>query len=110
MTVLFSAPFFVAVGVAMNGPPIYYAKLLLVLPVLATVPTSLAVILALVLGRLVSAQRTKQILVVFATIVFTVLFVLFRRLEPERFVDPDERAPLLEVLGRIQGGDAPWRK
>jgi ABC-2 type transport system permease protein len=108
MTVLFSAPFFVAVGVAMHGPPVYYAILLLVLPVLATVPTSLAVTLALVLGRLLSAQRTKQILVVFATIVFTILFVLFRRLEPERFVDPDERAPLLEVLGQIQGGEAPW--
>jgi ABC-2 type transport system permease protein len=108
MTVLFSLPFFVAVGVAMQGPPIYYATLLLVLPVLATVPTSLAVVIALVLGRVLSAQRTKQILVVFATIVFTILFVLFRRLEPERFVDPDERAPLLEVLGTIQGSEAAW--
>lgn len=108
MTVLFSAPFFVAVGISMRGPPAYFATLALVLPVLATVPTSLAVTFALVLGRLLSAQRTRQILMVLATIVFTILFVLFRRLEPERFVNPDERAPLLEVLGRIQGGEAPW--
>lgn len=108
MTVLFSAPFFVAVGVAMRGPPHYYATLALVLPVLATIPTSLAVVFALVLGRLLSARRTRQVLVLFATVVFTVLFVLFRRLEPERFVDPDERAPLLDVLGRIQGGDDAW--
>ena len=55
-----------------------------------------------------SARRTRQVLIVLATLVFTVLFVLFRRLEPERFVDPDQRAPLLEVLQQVQGGDLSW--
>ena len=108
MTVLFSAPFFIAVGTSMNGPPAYYATLALVLPVLATIPTSVAFLIALALGRILSARRTRQILILLATIVFTILFVLFRRLEPERFVDPDQRAPLLEVLGTVQGGDTPW--
>ncbi len=108
MTVLFSAPFFIAVGTAMEGPTAYYATLALVLPVLATIPTSVAFVIALGLGRILSARRTRQILILLATIVFTILFVLFRRLEPERFVDPDQRAPLLEVLGAVQGGDTPW--
>jgi ABC-2 type transport system permease protein len=43
-----------------------------------------------------------------AVMVFTVLFVLFRQLEPERFVDPDQRAPLLEVLGQVQSSPTPW--
>lgn len=108
MTVIFSAPFFIAVGTSMDAPPGYYATLGLVLAVLATIPTSVAFVIALGLGRMLSARRTRQILILLATIVFTILFVLFRRLEPERFVDPDQRAPLLEVLGTLQTGDTPW--
>jgi ABC-2 type transport system permease protein len=108
MTVVFSAPFFIAVGTAMDAPAGYYATLALVVAVLATIPTSVAFVIALVFARLLSAQRTRQILILLATVVFTVLFVLFRRLEPERFVDPDQRAPLLEVLGAVQGADTPW--
>lgn len=108
MTVTFSAPFFIAAGVVMGAPAAFYVTLAIVIPAMSTIPTSIAVTLALVLGRVMSARRTRQILVVLATLVFTVLFVLFRRLEPERFVDPDQRAPLLEVLQNVQRGDSPW--
>ncbi|MCA9654162.1 MAG: hypothetical protein H6712_24520 [Myxococcales bacterium] len=108
MTVGFTAPFFLAVGMAMDAPLAYHLRWLLALPVLATIPTSLAVIVALLLGRVLSARRTRQLLVLLATMVFTVLFVLFRQLEPERFVDPDQRAPLLEALGQVQSSPTPW--
>jgi len=108
MTLIFATPFFIAAGVVLDAPWPFFATLAVVLPVMATIPTSVAVTAALVLGRLMSARRTRQLLIVMATLVFTVLFVLFRRLEPERFMDPDQRAPLLEVLGRVQGGDASW--
>jgi len=108
MTVIFAAPFFVAAGLVMHAPLAFFTTLAFVLPVMATIPTSLAVAIALLLGRLMSARRTRQVLIVLATLVFTVLFVLFRRLEPERFVDPDQRAPLLEVLQQVQGGDLSW--
>ena len=108
MTLVFVTPFYIAAGVALSASAGFYWTLLVVLPTLATIPTSLAIIVALLLGRVMSARRTRQILVVLATLVFTVLFVLFRRLEPERFLDPDQRAPLLEVLQRIQGGDSAW--
>jgi ABC-2 type transport system permease protein len=108
MTLVFSAPFFLAVGQVMQAPPAYYGTLAIVSIAMATIPTSIAFVLALVLGRLLSARRTRQTLILLATVVFTILFVLFRRLEPERFIDPDQRAPLLEVLGAVQGGDSPW--
>lgn len=108
MTLIFSTPFFVAAGMVMHAPPTYYGTLAVALPAMATLPTSIAFVLALALGRMMSARRTRQILVVLATIVFTVLFVLFRRLQPERFVDPDQRAPLLEVLQDVQGTGSEW--
>lgn len=108
MTVGFTAPFFLAVGLVMDAPASYHASWMLALPVLATIPTSLAVIVAMLLGRVLSARRTRQLLVLLATIVFTVLFVLFRQLEPERFVDPDQRAPLIEALGQVQSSPTPW--
>jgi len=108
MTVSFSAPFFLAAGMVMNAPASYHLTWIVALPVLATIPTSLAVMLAMMLGRVLSARRTRQLLLLMATVVFTVLFVLFRQLEPERFVDPDQRAPLLEVLGTLKSSPTPW--
>lgn len=108
MTLSFATPFFIAAGFVLGARPGFYWALAIVLPTMATIPTSIAVTVALILGRIMSARRTRQILIVLATLVFTVLFVLFRRLEPERFLNPDERAPLLDVLGQIQGGEAGW--
>ncbi len=108
MTLTFAAPFFVAAGLTMHAPLGYHLTWIVALPLLATIPTSLAVIVAMVLGRVLSAHRTRQLLMIMATVVFTVLFVLFRQLEPERFVDPDQRAPLLEVLGQVQSSPSPW--
>lgn len=108
MTLTFVAPFFVAAGLVMHAPLAYHLTWMVALPLLATVPTSLAVIVAMLLGRVLSAHRTRQLMMILATVVFTVLFVLFRQLEPERFVDPDQRAPLLEVLGQVQSSPTPW--
>lgn len=108
MTVTFAAPFFVAAGLVMHAPPSYHLAWAAVLPLLAAIPTALAVIVAMLLGRVLSARRTRQLLTLMAVIVFTVLFVLLRQLEPERFVDPSQRAPLLEVLGSVQSSPTPW--
>jgi ABC-2 type transport system permease protein len=108
MTVTFAAPFFVAVGLVMHAPASYHLTWAVALPLLAVIPTTLATIAAMLLGRVLSARRTRQLLVLLAVVVFTVLFMLFRQLEPERFVDPDERAPLLEVLGQLQTSPTPW--
>ncbi|MCX4243562.1 putative ABC transporter permease subunit [Paraliomyxa miuraensis] len=108
MTVTFSAPFFLAAGLVMHAPASYHLTWLAVLPLLAVIPTTLAVIVAMLLGRVLSARRTRQLLMLLATVVFTVLFVLFRQLEPERFVDPEERAPLLDVLSQVQSSPTPW--
>lgn len=108
MTVTFAAPFFVAAGLVMRAPPTYHLAWAAVLPLLAAIPTALAVLVAMVLGRVLSARRTRQLLTLMAVIVFTVLFVLLRQLEPERFVDPSQRAPLLEVLGSVQSSPTPW--
>jgi ABC-2 type transport system permease protein len=108
MTVTFAAPFFVAAGVVMRAGPSYHLAWAATLPLLAMIPTALAVLVAMLLGRVLSARRTRQLLTLLAVMVFTVLFVLFRQLEPERFVDPDQRAPLLEVLGQVQSSPTPW--
>lgn len=108
MTMTFAAPFFVAAGMVMHAPASYHLAWIVALPLLAIIPTTLAVIVAMLLGRVLSARRTRQLLTFMAVMVFTVLFVLFRQLEPERFVDPNQRAPLLEVLGQVQSSPTPW--
>lgn len=108
MTLTFASPFLLAAGLVMHAPASYHLAWAAALPLLAVYPAALAVIVAMVLGRVLSAQRTRQLLALLAVVVFTVLFVLFRQLEPERFVDPNQRAPLLEVLEQVQSSPTPW--
>jgi ABC-2 type transport system permease protein len=107
-TLCFSVPFFVAVGVVMDASPGYWLATAVAISALAAIAASVGLVGALLVGAVASARRARQVLVAVATVAFVVLFVLFRGLEPERFLDPDQRAPMLEVLAALRGSDPVW--
>lgn len=108
MTVTFAAPFFLALGWVMHAPPAYWFSALVVLFSLGVLPCACATALSLILTFPFSARRARQVLVFLGTGIFAALFVLLRQLEPERFLNPDARAPMLEALKAVQGGESAW--
>jgi ABC-2 type transport system permease protein len=108
MTVTFAAPFFIALGWVMHAAPGYWLATLAVLFSLGILPCAAATMLSLLLTFPFSARRARQVLVFVGTAIFAVLFVLLRQLEPERFLNPDARAPMLEALRAVQGGESAW--
>jgi ABC-2 type transport system permease protein len=106
-TLAFSTSFFAAIAHAMDAPIEFWGALGVVLVALAIIPSSLATVVSLLLTFPFSARRARQVLIFAATAGFAIAFVLFRNLEPERFLNPDERAPMLEALSAVQGTD-PW--
>jgi ABC-2 type transport system permease protein len=105
MTLFFSLPIYLAMGVLFSAGPAFYGALAVVLICLSIIPTALAVLASLLLTTVFTAQRTKHVVIAVGVIAFVVLLILFRSIEPERFMNPDERATLLEVLGTLQSGD-----
>lgn len=108
MTVTFSAPFFVALGWVMHAPPGYWLAAFVVLFSLGVLPCAVATFVSLLLTFPFSARRARQVLVFAGTAIFAVLFVLLRQLEPERFLRPDARLPMVEALKAVQGGESAW--
>lgn len=108
MTLCFSLPFFLALGAVMHAPPGYWLALGVVLVGIAIIPSALATIASLMLTFPFSARRARQLLVFVGTALVAVAFVLLRDLEPERFLNPDERAPMLEALEPLTAADRPW--
>ncbi len=108
MTLVFASPFFIALGRVMQARPDYYAVMGLVLVGLAVIPSALATILSLIVTFPFSARRARQVLVFLGTGLLAVGFVLLRELEPERFLNPDARAPMLEALEPLQSAEQAW--
>jgi ABC-2 type transport system permease protein len=107
MVFLFSLPVFISVGAVYQAEGIYYLRLVLVLLPLFVIATAVASGVSLVLTNLLPARRTREVLLVVAALAFVVVFVVFRAVAPERFLDPDQRATIVEVLSTFQAPRMP---
>jgi ABC-2 type transport system permease protein len=108
MIIPFSAPIFICAGQLFEAGPYYYLSLVGVFLGLTIIPTSLGVLASLVLTSILSARRARHLFVFAGTLALAVLLMMLRQLQPEQFMNPDMRAPLLESLQALRGADATW--
>ena len=101
MVGLFSLPVFMAIGFVYGTGPTFYLALFPMLLALFVIATALATIVSLLMTNLLPAKRTREVLLLLAALTFVGLFILLRALKPERFLNPDERASLVEVLATV---------
>jgi ABC-2 type transport system permease protein len=108
MIVAFSLPIFLCAGRLLGADAAYYFKLAAVYLALAVIPTSLGVLLSLLLTSVLSAGKARNMFIFAGSLVLGVLLYLLRRLRPEQLMNPDEHAPLIEALQALQGLDPRW--
>lgn len=98
MVALFSLPVFVSVGIVYKLGPLFYLRIPLVILPLLGICTAVATLISLLMTNILPARRTREILLLLSALAFVILFVVFRSLQPERFLNPDERAGIVELL------------
>ncbi len=108
MIVPFSLPIFLDAGLHFAAGAGYYLALAGVYIGLVIIPTSLGVLVSLLLASALSARRARHIMVFVGTLTLGLLMFLLRAMQPEQFMNPDSRAPLLEALQALQGTDPAW--
>ncbi len=108
MVIPFSTPIFVAIGRLLGAGPVFYASLAAVYVAMAAIPTAIGVIVSLLLTSVLSARRARHVLVTVGALALGVLVFLLRRLEPEKLMNPDLGAPLIDALRTMQGLDPAW--
>lgn len=102
MIVVFSFPLLLAYGQTFNASWMYYAQLLIVFLPFVLIPSALAIMLALFLARLFPARRLRDMVFLLFIMAFAGLYLYFRALQPERFLDPNQFSETLGVLGMLR--------
>jgi ABC-2 type transport system permease protein len=108
MVLLFSGPAFLAYGVVHGGGLTYYLVVLLTFVPFLIIPAALGVIATLILAYVLPAQRGKDMLLVFSTLFLSLLYLLFRLLQPEKLVNPEAFSDFLAFVAAMQTPSSPF--
>jgi ABC-2 type transport system permease protein len=108
MVLLFSTPIFLAYGMVHGGGALYYVVAPLTLLPFLGIPAALGVIVTMLLAYLLPAQRGKDLLLVFSTIFLSLLYMLFRLLQPEKLVNPEAFSDFLAFMSAMQAPSSPF--
>lgn len=108
MVLLFALPVFLAYGWVYGAPWKYYAVLLGGLGPFLLIPSALGVLLAMVLVNIFPARRTKDILFLLTLFLVIGIYFLVRFLQPERLVNPDSFASLVEYMTALSAPSWPF--
>lgn len=102
MMLLFSAPAFLAYGIAHGTGPLFYLVTALTLPPFLIIPAAIGVAVTTILVNVFPARRTRDILVLLSVLMVAVLYLLFRLIQPERLVNPEGFSDFMEFLAAMQ--------
>ncbi len=98
IVLLFGLPIFIASGVGVDAPWDYYVTLVGVLIPFVAIPTAFATLIALLVTNILEANRTRDAMLFFGLVAFSVLFILVRAMRPERLLNPDSFQSIGEML------------
>lgn len=108
MVAMYTLPVFISYGIVFRAGWPFYAGILLVLPLLGLLASSLSAILIMLAALILSAGRLRSLFIFFGLLLFLVLFLAFRLLRPERLVDPEMFGTALQYLAALKTPDSPF--
>ena len=106
MVLFFGLPVFLAFGTAMDAPWSYYVALGAIFPALLLIPGALGSIIAVVLTRLFSARRSRDMIVVLVVLAFVAIYLLIRTMQPERLLDEESFGTMMEFLDMFRAPES----
>jgi len=101
MVLLFGLPVFLAYGWVYQASCNYYLVFACALIPFLIIPAALGALFSMILVNIFPARRTKDILFLLSIFFAVSLYFLLRFLQPERLVNPDSFAGLVEYLSAL---------
>lgn len=108
MVVIFSLPVFASYGLVFNSGPLYWPLVLLVLPSVTLTCSGAAILFTIVLIYLFPARRTKDIILYLSLCFGIFLYLVFRLIQPENLVNPEQYGHFIEYFNAISRPSGPW--
>lgn len=107
MVMIYGLPVFMAYGAVFKASTGYYIGIILTILPLLTIPTSIGIIITMLLVNAFPARRARDILVLMGLLFFVVMYILFRMLRPERLVDPEAFPTIVQYLTAMRSPVSP---
>lgn len=107
MVISFALPVLIAYGNVYRAGPVYYLALPVMFIPFLLIPAGIGITVTHVIAKALPARNARDVLVVLGIIFFITVFLLFRFLQPERFLKPESFPTLLDYLTSI-GTDSPF--
>ncbi len=108
MVLLFGLPVFFAYGWVYRSSLDYYLVLIGTLIPFLIIPAALGTLFSMILVNVFPARRTKEILFLLSIILVIGLYFLLRFLQPERLVNPESFAGLVEYFTALNTPSWPF--
>jgi ABC-2 type transport system permease protein len=108
MVLLFGLPVFLAYGWVYRSSLGYYLILIGTLIPFLIIPAALGILFSMVLVNVFPARRTKEVLFLLSISLVISLYFLLRFLQPERLVNPDSFAGLVEYFTALNTPSWPF--
>ncbi len=106
MVTFFALPIFISYGAVMGAPWVYYLTLAAVIVPFLMIPSSLGVIITMLLVNVFPAKRIRDILFLMVIVLVIILYLLIRFLQPEKLVNPEAFSNLVEYLSVLRAPKA----
>lgn len=107
MVLLFGLPIFVAYGRVFSAPWTFYALSLAGLVSLLVIITAVAIFVVQHLVRSFPVRRLKDLFVFVALLIFVGVYLLFRMMRPEDFLNPEGFASVMDYLSTMSEPSSP---
>jgi len=107
MMILYTLPAFIAYGIVFKAPLLYIIFLLVALMPLAMIANGISSLIVMPVVVILPATRIRSLFVLFGLGVFVTLYIAFRVMQPERFVNPEGFASVILYLRTISMPSSP---
>ncbi|MBI5195471.1 MAG: hypothetical protein HZA10_04015 [Nitrospirae bacterium] len=101
MVILFALPVFIAYGNVYNAGIIYYAALPVVFFSFLLIPAGIGITATHIIAKALPAKSAHNVMMVLGILFFLTVLLLFRVMQPEKFLRPESFPTLLEYLTSI---------
>lgn len=108
MIILYSLPVLISYGIVFQAPAWYYPWIMLVLVMLSACASLVSSMIVMMAVIAMPPGRIKTIFVFLGLVLFLLLYVAFRLIKPERFVDPEAFRTVLVYLQSVSTPQSLW--
>jgi ABC-2 type transport system permease protein len=108
MVLVFGLPVFLAYGRVFNAPWHFYALSLVGFLCILVITTSLGIFIVQTLVRSFPVRRLRDLFVLVGILIFIGIYLLFRMMRPEEFLNPEGFASVMDYLSIMSESSSPF--